>query len=196
MKFDFRKKRSGTGPSLRWLFIVIGSLILGIYIYLWNGYQLVGNKLPMPLGYGMAVIRSGSMEDTLSIDDLVLVHRQKEYEVGDIVVYQSDGDLVIHRVIEMEGDKLITQGDANLVPDAPVRFSAVKGKMIGHIPGIGAVVRRLKTPVGVVLTLAAAVLLLELSYRKDGSEEEQEQEKLREEIARLKSALHKGDEGM
>ena len=196
MKFDFRKKRSGTGHSLRWLFIVIGSLILGIYIYLWNGYQLVGNKLPMPFGYGMAVIRSGSMEDTLSIDDLVLVHRQKEYEVGDIVVYQTDGDLVIHRVIEMEGDKLITQGDANHVPDAPVRFSAVKGKMIGHIPGIGAVVRRLKTPVGVVLTLAAAVLLLELSYRKDGSEEEQEQDKLREEIARLKSALHKGDEGM
>lgn len=196
MKFDFRKKRGGTRPSLRWLFIVIGSFILGIHIYLWNGYHLVGNRLPMPFGYGMAVILSGSMEDTLSIDDLVLVHRQKEYEVGDIVVYQSDGELIIHRVIEMEGDKLVTQGDANHVPDAPIRFSAVKGKMIGYIPGIGAVVRRLKTPVGVFGTLAVAVLLLELSYRKEGSEEEQEQEKLREEISRLKSTLHKSDGGM
>lgn len=194
MKFDFRKKTGGTWLSLRWLFIVIGSLILGIHIYLWNGYHLVGNKLPMPFGYGMAVILSGSMEDTLSIDDLVLIHRQKEYEVGDIVVYQSDAELIIHRIVKMDKDELVTQGDANHVPDAPIRFSDVKGKMIGHIPGIGAVVRRLKTPIGVFGTLAAAILLLELSYRKEGNKEEQE--KLREEIARLKSALHKGDEGM
>lgn len=195
MKFDFKRKRGGTWFYLRGLLILVGSLILGIHIYLWNGYQLAGNKLPMPFGYGMAVVLSGSMEETLSVNDLAVIHRQKEYEIGDIIVYQSDGELIIHRIIKMEGDKLVTQGDANHVPDTPIRFSDIKGKMIGHIPGIGVIVRRLKTPVGILVTLAAAVLLLELSYRKEGSKEEQEQEKLREEISRLKNTLHKNDGG-
>lgn len=193
MKFDF--KRSGTWLYLRGLLILVVSLILGIHIYLWNGYQLVGNKLLMPFGYGMSVVLSGSMEDTLSVNDLAVIHRQKEYEIGDIIVYESDGELIIHRVIKMEGDKLVTQGDANYFPDSPIRFSDIKGKMIGHIPKIGVIIRRLKTPVGVLVTLVAAVVLLELSYWKEGSTEKQEQEKLREEISRLKNTLHKNDGG-
>lgn len=193
MKCGSRKKRRGTWSCFCGILILTGSLILGINGYLWIGRQLAGNRLPMPFGYGTAVILSGSMEGTLSVNDLAVVHRQKEYEVGDIVVYEADGDLIIHRVIEKEGEKLVTKGDANNAPDAPIRLSDVKGKMIGHIPGVGGVVRRLKTPAGVFASLAVVVLLLEVSYWKEGSKEDEEQEKLREEIYRLKSALHESD---
>lgn len=178
----------------RYILILIGSLILGINLYIWNGKNVVGNALPMPFGYGMAVVLSGSMEPALSVDDLVLIHRQKSYVVGDIIVYQTGSELIIHRIVAIEGDELTTQGDANNTPDAPITLSNVKGKMIGHIPGIGMFIRGLKTPAGVIFVLAAAFILLELSYRREWGEEDVEQEKMREEISRLKKELDKNDE--
>lgn len=189
------KKMRGKIFFPRYILILIGSLVLGVNIYLWNGYNLVGNALPMPFGYGMAVVLSGSMEPVLSANDLVVIHWQKDYEVGDIIVYQSGSELIIHRIIEIENNKLTTQGDANNTPDAPITLSNVKGKMIGHIPGIGMFIRKLKTPAGLFIVLAVAFILLELSYRKEWSEEDVEQEKLREEISRLKKELDKKDEG-
>lgn len=188
------KKIRGKFLFPRYIFILIGSLILGVNFYLWNGQNLAGNTLPMPFGYGIAVILSGSMEPTLSTNDLAVIHRQKDYEVGDIIVYQSGGELIIHRIIEIEGSKVTTQGDANNTPDVSITLSNVRGKMIAHIPGIGGFVRRLKTPVGMLLILAVAFALLELSYRREWSQEEEEQEKLREEISFLRRELDKKEE--
>lgn len=177
----------------RYILIFIGSLILGVNLYIWNGKNLAGNALPMPFGYGMAVVLSGSMEPVLSIDDLVVIHRQKNYEVGDIIVYQSGRELIIHRIIKIEEDGLITKGDANNMSDPPIDWTSVKGKMIAHIPGVGLLIRGLKTPAGVILVLAAAFILLELSYRREWDEDKIQQEQLREEIEQLKEELENED---
>ena len=53
--------------------LIFVSLIVGVNIYLWNAQSLMGNALPMPFGYGAAVVLSGSMEPTFSTGDLILV---------------------------------------------------------------------------------------------------------------------------
>ena len=55
---------------------------------------------PELFGWSRAVILSGSMEPSMSIGDLVIVHREKEYRVGDIVVFDSGGLSVTHRILE------------------------------------------------------------------------------------------------
>ena len=47
---------------LRILVLIICGIVLGVNVYLANANSLVGNKLPMPFGYGSAVVLSGSME--------------------------------------------------------------------------------------------------------------------------------------
>ena len=162
-------------------------VFLGFNIYIWNAKSLMGNVLPMPFGFGTAVVLSGSMEPTLSVDDLIFVKAQESYEVGDVVVYQSGSLVVVHRVVSIEGDTVITQGDANNAPDDEMSISLIKGRMVGSLKNAGGIVRLLKSPVVSVGLLAAAVLLMERSYRKERQQGNEEIDKIKEEIRRLKA---------
>lgn len=184
-------------PAL-WRRLLLGLLgvILGINIYLANAGRLLGNTLPMPFGYGAAVVLSGSMEPTFSRGDLILVKQTDSFSVGDIVVYQTEGILVVHRVIELDGDTIITQGDANSTSDPVFEKSAVKGTVIGWVPRVGILVNALKTPVGMILVLVCALLMIELSFRKQKEKDEKELEAIKEEIRRLRSEGEDQSEGM
>jgi signal peptidase len=173
---------------VRLIFLTLLAVVLGFRFYSWNAGSLSGNKMPMPFGYGLSVVLSGSMEPALQVNDLVFIHETKDIEPGDIIVYQKNNELIIHRVVFLDGDTVTTKGDANNVEDAPFDISMVKGKMVGNIPGIGFMVRAVKTPIGTIALLAAAVLLIELSYRRDKRQDDEELEAIREEINRLKRA--------
>ena len=167
------------------LLSVIG-LIIGINLYSWNARTFVGNEMPMPFGIGASVVLSGSMEPALSVDDLVIVAEQSEYNEGDIVVYQDGNSLVIHRIIAINGDTVITQGDANNTSDEPITLSAIKGKAVASIPFVGAVVDFIKTPIGFILVILLAVALFEIPYLKERKRADDEREKIKEEIRKLK----------
>lgn len=166
--------------------LVLVSLVLGMNLYSWNARSLTGNALPMPFGYGAAVVLSGSMEPAIMTDELIIVKAQESYETGDIVVYQSGRMLVVHRIVNMDGETATTRGDANNTDDAPIAISQIKGRVIGHIPGVGSLVRLMKTPVATILLIAAAVLTVELPYRKEKEKKDAELERIKEEIRRLK----------
>ena len=104
---------------LRIVALACVGIFLGCNIYLWNAQSLTGNVLPMPFGVGMAVVLSGSMEPELSVNDVIIVQQQDGYEVGDVVVYQSDKSLVVHRIIEISDGMVVTQGDANNTTTSP-----------------------------------------------------------------------------
>lgn len=162
-------------------------VFLGFNIYLWNAQSLTGNALPMPLGFGTAIVLSGSMEPTLSIDDLIFVKSQNSYAVDDVVVYQSGSMVVVHRIISIDGTTVITQGDANNTDDGEMDISVIKGAVIGRVKNAGAIVRLLKSPMVSVSLLAAAVLLMERSYRKEKEQSNEQLDKIKEEIRRLKA---------
>lgn len=172
---------------LRTGLLLLVSLLLGVNLYLWNAQKVAGNALPMPFGYGVAVVLTGSMEPALSANDLILVQAQEEYALRDIVVYQSGGSLVVHRIIAHNGDTVITRGDANNAADAELRVEYIKGKVIGCVPGFGAVVKLMKQPVVVIGLIAAALYLLERSYRKEKQQDNDKLEDIKAEIRRLKA---------
>jgi signal peptidase I len=134
----------------------------------------------------MSVVLSGSMDPALKVNDLVFIRETKDIKPGNVIVYERDGELIIHRVIIVDGDTVVTKGDANNAADEPFDISRVKGKMVGYLPGIGAIVRVIKTPPGTIALLLAASLLVEFSFRLEKQQDEEELENIRAEIERLK----------
>ena len=173
--------------ALRTGLLVIISLVLGVKLYLWNASSLMGNALPMPLGFGAAVVLTGSMEPTIMADDLILVRESDDLQVGDVVVYQSGNILVVHRIVEVGADTVTTQGDANNAADAPVRKEMIKGEVIASIPKGGAVARVLKTPGATITMIVGALLMMEMTFRKEKEKDLEELDKIKEEIRRLKA---------
>lgn len=182
---DRPKKKRRTGAARILLFVII-SLIIGLSVYRWNAERLAGNAMPMPFGFGMSVVLSGSMEPELSVNDLVIIARSDSYETGDTVVYQSQGDLIIHKIIETDGVTAVTQGTANNISDEPIQVEAIKGKLVMKLPKVGIAVRGIRTPVGVVIILAVAFLLLGRSYRREKVRDDAELEAIKAEIRRLR----------
>jgi len=168
------------------LFVVI-SIIIGLKLYSWNARTLIGNKMPMPFGYGFSVVLSGSMEPELKVNDLVIIKKQKSYQRDDIIVYQDDDLLVIHRLIEINGENAITKGDANEVNDPEISTAQIKGKMVMHIHFIGCIVQFIKSTIGTFLVLLGAVIMFELPYVREKRKTISEQERIKEEIRRLKN---------
>lgn len=167
--------------------LIFCGVILGLNLYMTNANTLVGNKLPMPFGYGAAVVLSGSMEPTLSINDLIVVREIEKFTENDVVVYQDVKDLVVHRVVQIDGDVIVTKGDANSGLDEPIHVENILGKVVFSIPAVGGVVNFIKTPVGTVLVLLTAFFLVEMSNREERKKDDEEMMKIREEIARLKN---------
>lgn len=116
---------------------------------------------PELFGWSRAVILSGSMEPSMSIGDLVIVHREKEYRVGDIVVFDSGGLSVTHRILEKAQEGFVTKGDANNVPDKELLSeNHIIGKVAVVIPMVGKAVLFLKNPAGMMLIMMLAIWLI------------------------------------
>lgn len=173
------------------ILLVLCGTALGVNVYLANANSLAHNKLPMPFGYGAAVVLSGSMEPELSIDDLIIVKSDENYSENDVVVYQDGEILVVHRIIEMEGESIVTKGDANNAPDQPIDLSRIKGKVVLSIPAVGKIVDFMKSPIGTLLIIAAAIALVELPRRIEKKKHDAERQKIIDEIAKLKENANK-----
>lgn len=180
---------------LRCVLLVIISVVFGFGIYRWNAQSLTGNIMPMPFGFGVGVVMSGSMEPELSVDDVIVVVEKDGYEIGDIVVFQQRNLLVVHKIIDIDGEMVTTQGTANNTADEPMHESAIKGIVWFHIDGLGGAVTWLKSPLGTVTVLALAVMLLLWSYsseKKIKTEADEQLDEIRREIEKLKENLDEG----
>ena len=180
------KQKKKQRPLVRRILLIIIGLILGLNVYFANAKGIVGNQLPMPFGYGMANVLSGSMEPTFSKGSLLIVKETKDVRQGDIIVYQSGSELIVHRVIDVDQNQITTQGDANNAADPTFDKTQIKGVVIFWIPVLGSIVNTLKTPVGIILVLLCAFLLVEGSFRKQKEADVEEIEAIKEEIRRLK----------
>ena len=174
-----------TKTILRTILLVIIAVTVGLNVYNMNAASLTGNAVPMPFGVGAAVVLSGSMEPELSVGDLMIVVERESYNVRDVVVYQDGRTAVVHRIKSIDGDTVITRGDANDSDDSPIQKSQIKGEVVFVMPLVGYAVNVIKTPACTIIIIAAAIWLLERSFRKEKEKDDEEMEKIKEEIRNL-----------
>ena len=106
-------------------------LIIILIIYFINFFLFkVVNKdnIPRFFNYYIFNVTSGSMEESIHVGDYIIVKKANDFKVNDIVTYQKDNYFITHRIIEIDGDKVVTKGDANNVPDDEVSKNDIIGK--------------------------------------------------------------------
>ena len=69
----------------------------------------------------------------------------------------------------------------------------IKGKVLFHVPYVGNIVNFIKTPIGTICIIILAIVLLELPRRKAKERDDEEREKLLDEIRKLKEDVYTGD---
>ena len=171
------------------IFLVI-SIVLGLTIYTMNARKVTGQKLVMPFNKTIAFVWTGSMEPTIGVNDLIVVEKTNDYEVDDIVVYQSGDTLIVHRIYSIDGEIVRTVGDNNDGSlDDPINIKAIQGEVIDIIPFWGLVLKLLRSPISIVIMISLSIILLVLSYKKEKQENSQKIESLKEELEKLKQEL-------
>ncbi|MGI8631663.1 MAG: signal peptidase I [Solirubrobacterales bacterium] len=116
------------------------------------------------------VVMSASMEPTIDTGDVIVMKKLgREPRKGDIVAITVPEEArrklsypprVVHRVVEVKGDKLVTKGDARDEPDPfTVSAESVQATVAFTIPAAGKAVAFITSPLGLVW-IAAGVLLL------------------------------------
>lgn len=117
-------------------------------------------------GLRLCVIQSGSMEPTIPTYSVCLVTTRVDYgdlSVGDIVVYtrRSDGQQIVHRVVDITDTGAITKGDANQTDDGvSVTPDTLYARYIAHIPCGGRIINAIRTPPGCAVIAAIVAVLL------------------------------------
>jgi signal peptidase I len=102
-----------------------------------------------------------NLDDQIQMFDLIVVHElppEDEIELYDIVVYEINNMLIIHRIVGIEEPDeshpderyFLLQGDSNEVPDRfPVLYSQMRGIYRGErMPFVGSFITFLQSPAG------------------------------------------------
>lgn len=111
--------------------------------------------------FALIEVTGGSMEPKLHEGDAILAYQSpySELEVGDVIVFSRDNGLIVHEIIEVREDCLITQGCANELPDSPVTETDYRAEMLFCIPKLGGI-RKIYTSPLRFLTFAVLLGLL------------------------------------
>jgi len=117
------------------------------------------NWLPCAL----LTVESGSMEPVLSEGDLLLVWETpyEKLEIGDLVTFHGNNELVTHQIARAEGSCFVTRGIANNVEDTSIGPEEYCAKVILTVPQGGAVLEILTSPTNLLLL---SLLVLAVVY--------------------------------
>jgi signal peptidase I len=100
------------------------------------------------------IVAGQSMEPNFHYGDLVIVHKDTHYQVGDVVAYKN-ADLdryVIHRIIDERRGRYRLKGDNNSWIDQYEPSSQeVLGKLWVHLPRFGTYMQKMREPIYMAL---------------------------------------------
>ena len=170
----------------RWIFDIILFIILAIALIMaYNHVQvnIRGNTYTTMLGYSAFEVATGSMSNTIEIGDVILVKLIEPNETlseNEIVVFTQDTTLVTHRIIKINGDQIITKGDANNTQDDPISRGQIIGKVVKIIPDVKMWKEIILTP-KVLIPTSISILLLWIFFSYDKEKDVKKTKKVIEE---------------
>ena len=119
--------------------ILIILLVFLVVIVSYNFIQinLLKKQYANFLGYTIFEVSTGSMSGTIEINDVILVKITQDVKKDDIITFFNKNEIITHRIIVENNDKLVTKGDANTARDIAINKSDVIGKVVKILPRFG-----------------------------------------------------------
>ncbi|GEM_PF-227254 len=169
-----KRKKESKSKSSR-IFTIIGNIMFVILLLIMAAlsFFLIQSRItggvPEIGGYQMYIVLSGSMSPEFDTGSLAFVRETDpdELKSGDIITFRSVANpdsLTTHRIVEVmddEGLKFVTRGDANNVNDPnPVPAENVVGKVSGTVPYVGYLMNFVQTSQGLVLLIFVPGVLI------------------------------------
>ena len=174
----------------------ISLVVLEIIMIIFLVASKIKGEPPTIFGYQMYFIKTGSMSDELGPGDVII---SKKYDGGELVASRENGDIVTfygdasgtrasitHRVIEVDGEKVITQGDANNIADDPITKSDIEAVMVYKTVVIGKIYKVISstwgfwllifTPIALLIVSEIVSLVKEIKKEKEVADEDENEE--------------------
>ena len=118
--------------------------------------------MPNIFGYSLLRIVSGSMESNYHVGDYIIIKKQDNYKVDDVVTYIDDNDnFVTHRIIKIEDTEVTTKGDANNIEDESFDIVNIQGKVVYKLPHIFAMLN-----VVTILIIMGTIIIMRIIINK------------------------------
>ena len=135
---------------------------------------------PTLFGYKFYTVLTGSMSPTMNRGSLLVVKetQPKDIKVEDVITFGNNNDksVTTHRVKEIsneDGIKFTTQGDANNTVDPEkVDGNLLVGKVVYHIPFLGATLEYIKSNIKIVLGGLILIMIITSIPNKPKNKEE------------------------
>ena len=116
--------------------IIIILLFLIFVLFMFSKF-VNKDRMPNIFGYSILRIVSGSMESEYHVGDYIIIKKQDNYKVNDVVTYIDDNDnFVTHRIIKIDDTEVTTKGDANNIEDEIFDIVNIQGKVVYKLPHI------------------------------------------------------------
>lgn len=143
-------------------FYVLIFIILVIILSI-NVFSLLDTSL---FGIRLYRIGSGSMEPYLKVNDIIAIKSDGDYDIQDVVTYKNDDEYITHRIVSINGNEIVTKGDANNISDEPITKDKIVGKLIYKFHLFSFISYMLYKPITWILIFVIGVFALFLGSNK------------------------------
>ena len=152
--------------------IIIGLCVLLVIVNVCSFFNI-----PF-FGFKTYKVVTGSMEPYLHVNDIVIIKKTNNYKINDVITYKKNKEYITHRIVSIDGNKIVTKGDANNTLDDPIKVSNVVGKVIYRFKFFGFFCYLFSKPKTLILTFVIGFLItILIPDKKKGVYKYEEKEK-------------------
>ena len=189
----------------------LGQVVLFVILIFFILLNILSMNNKSLFGFRIYRVISGSMQPALQIGDVIIIKKANNYAEKDIITYDHGLTTITHRIKSIDGDEIITEGDANDAPDKPITKDRILGKYFFRIStfSVFSIMLTGKTIYLIMVLVLFAILLFAISDRvtrnleyrrnnfkkvikeKDNKEQKKKMPKKKDEMEILAEKLHK-----
>ena len=184
----------------------LGQVVLFVILIFFILLNILSMNNKSLFGFRIYRVISGSMQPALQIGDVIIIKKANNYAEKDIITYDNGLTTITHRIKSINGDEIITEGDANDAPDKPITKDRILGKYFFRIStfSVFSIMLTGKTIYLIMVLVLFAILLFAISdrvtrnleYRRNNfkkviKEKENKEQKKKDEMEILVEKLHK-----
>ena len=170
------------------ILIFVFGIVLLISLYISIQTKVFKNDYANFFGYSIFEVQTGSMSGTIEAGDWIIVDLSKKPKLNDIVTYESNGNFITHRVIEIYGSTYVTMGDANSAKDDPIDGEEIVGTVSKILPRLGIIRKTLFNP---VVLIAVIIVLFVLNWTFKNKNNVKTKESVNKVVLNMKDVLMK-----